>query len=387
MGLKPRGFARTAELDALFARGFPELFVLGDGPADIDLVREALDDIDPRLPVFISRATAERFLHGYTIRAIYRLVRGEVRTIKKRAAERERLLAASDPADDALMAKILDQQLPHGDETYSWRVVQAIYLFEALLGTATVAAALVDRLARALADVESWGFWGDDPERANTHACAAAIALSTMRLRMNGARWRRLVAPLRGADNPRLAVYSRLLAAVADDRLAPPRDAFAADLAIARHDAEALRGVLDRYPKLWPTPQALYLLGPGYLADRDLGDPLGMPRWWQERFLVEYGAIRHPEIARIAARIRRRGERISEGQVRAGLDRLFAALPGQLAAAGSEAAEREIFAAAYAEYRLLRAATGDPSPGAFFMHSLPRLEARWVDLALEVVQG
>ncbi|MCA9617547.1 MAG: WGR domain-containing protein [Myxococcales bacterium] len=445
-GTVPRavGFAFTTELDELWARGFPKLFVLREGSkdaADTKLVKKALADVDPVLPVFVSSRAASRFLRAYACGKTWRWsneARGAVYDPVKVAAV-DAALASDEVADLSVLDSILEQQLPHGDETYPWRVQQAVWLAEALHGTEPVLARVVDHLARVSRSKEPWGVRGD-PGRTNNHANVLAAGLAGMRLRLPQDRWHSLVAPLRGITDPALEAHGSILEALFDDQHVPPRE-MTLPFAIARRDSETLASFVRKAPfPYWPE-EIPYVLGVEWLATAPGRDLKRHPKWKQLRLVDELGTIDHEEVARVIAWIgsgssarkpafawltahpdlaraaaarmlATAGEKdlgrlvmalldgeplpkvvpLTKARHKAAIAELFGGLAAAMAGCQSDTErERLVMQDAYDRYCDLNAAIGDITPEAYFTHHLgvfgdadEATRSRWIDLGVEV---
>lgn len=449
-GQPPRtqGFAFTPELDALWARGFPELFVLtepvGNDKADKKLVQKALDDIDPVLPVFVSRRAAGRFLHAYAVGKTWtwsNAARGPVYDDEK-VQQVAAALTSDQPVDLSVLERILANSLPHGPETYPWRVQQAVWLAEALLGTEPVVQLLVRELARVSADHALWGFRGD-PGRTNNHANHLTAGLAVMGLRMERARFVELIEPLRDVTATPLEAHASIVRALFDDAHAPPA-AMSVDFALGRRDPAPLAALAQDGHFPWWRIASVYVLGPEWLAEVDGRSLKRQAKWQQLRLVDELGTVAHEEVARVMAWLatgasarkgavawllrhadlarpalvrmtQTKGEqevgalalacldtgewpagkvkKLGEKALNAALNELFAALPARMqACGGDEALERETMTQAFDTYCELRSAVGDPTPEAYFSHNLDCFRdvdaesaTRWIDLGVAVM--
>jgi hypothetical protein len=437
-------FAFTAELDALFERGFPHLFVLSEKErkgADRRQVARALEAVDPVLPVFVSPGTANRFLRAYAVGPTTRTTLAGIETLPERVEARQAALDDPTPIGLETLDTILAAQLPHGEETYAWRLQQAIFLAEAVLGSEPVAACLADHLLRAGRDPGAWGHRANPNQQALSHAVAAVRIFGTLRWRLAPSIWEALVRRLNELDMPELEVFTSLLRAwLSDVAPAPGSTHDTIELAVQQRDRDRVRRLLADRPGLWPDPQACYVGGPEVLDGRSFNQLPRLPRWQQRRMLDEHGTIRDPVIVRLVAwlfsgrAVRKEagdwliahtefaqpsledlaatgedeavvggalahltGEAppVSRPPSRASLGRELKALLGGLEtrlleAGDDEAAERAILAETFARYCENRAAAGETSPADYFTHALPDFSAptetveRWLRLAVEV---
>jgi predicted DNA-binding WGR domain protein len=308
--------------DALFARGFPDLHVLTDEtvpPAKaIARATEAIDAIDPRLPVVVPRDVARRFVLGYLVGRTWGYgPKVTVVALPDRVREREAALASDAPIDVAALDRFLEAHCPcplqwktrvgdvevsvQEDDTYGWRLQEIIHVFEAFLGTALVADKLRDRLLFAHRQPDAWKHWAHDPWRHNAPAHHLAFALGTLRPRMSADAWRALVTPFRDLESDRLLVFSDLLACLADDARAPKCPFYPMELAVLRRDAHAIVAVKAPSVQVFHRSQLPWMLGPEAFANLNLGAIRRLPDWLQVRFVDEVGRIAMPEIARFIA--------------------------------------------------------------------------------------
>lgn len=437
-------FAFTAELDTLFERGFPHLFVLSERErkaADRRLATQALEAVDPVLPVFVSAGSAHRFLRAYAIGPTTRVSLAGIENLPERVEARQTALDDPTSIDLETLETILAAQLPHGDETYPWRLQQAILLAEAALGSEPVAACLVDHLIRVASDPRAWGERISQDQQALSHTATAVRTLGWIRRRLPTATWKSLVRPLRELDTPQLKGITSMLRAWLSNGAPAPDSIFdTLELALQQRDRGRVRRLLADRPNLWPDAQACFVAGPEVLERRRFEQLPRLPRWQQRRMLDEHGTIRHQLIVRLVAwlfsgRAARKqagqwleahadyaqpqlnalaaaGENeavvgaalahisgeappVSRPTSRAALNRelkaLLAGLEARLQeAAEVEAAERVILAETFARYCEIRAAAGEISPADHFTHALPDFSApagtvdRWFRLAVEV---
>ncbi len=423
MGFKARRGRTTVapELDALFERGWPYLRVLTDEEVSARVARgkakKALQAIDPYLPARVPRDVARRYLRGYKIGDPY----------KEQAALEAAVADDVAPIDRAWLDEILREKMGpsaahgKGTETYLFRLAEIVFLFEAFLGTKVVVGALVSHLVAAR-DNPAW--WGTPYFQDHENGTARRLVpiLGWLRLRMDAETWRRAVRPLAGVQ-PALPNYVANLGALLDDGC--PLDGVTAPewIAMQRRDKVWLDAYLDRRKAwgYWADPQLYYVVGVSALDDQPMARLTRQPRWVQERVVDEFGALRAPQVARVirvlsesrsksvreaAARwLAEQGQGAVELKEAKTSDELEAELRAMLegvgarlvAQGGDPVAERQVLDESFAIYCELRAALEDPTPEAYFTHSLGDVcetweadEAttqRWLDLAIEAAGG
>lgn len=433
----PGVFSFGAELDALFARGWPYLRVLSDeeiSPAAAQrTAKAALQAIDPYLPTVVPREVARRVLRGYRFDPH-----------EDEAAMLE-AMAGDAPVDEALLHELLTikfKSLGGPGETYSFRLWEILYLFEAFLGTEPVVRVVVAFLRAALEDPAFWGketFWVDH-HNANVRRLVPGFGF--LRLRLAPEIWRELVAPLAKGD-PKLPRFSGTLRALADD--ASDLDAlFELDegelFAMQRRDKAYLDRWLEARTTCFDNAQLVYVRGAESLLDADLGQLCRDPKWLQQRTLAELGAIRAPGTVRVmgaflasrsvsdlaegwlrehAAWVEKEalpvlakraadkalvagvravlaGEPLptppSKAELKKDLARIFKELPAQMKACVDDPKkERATMRAAYERYCEINAALGEVIPEAYFTHKLglpwgasKERVTRWIDLGVDV---
>ena len=433
----PGKFAFSAELDGLFAKGYPYLRLLTDeAVAPKVAAREALkglEAIDPYFQVRIPRAIAARYLRGYPLEPFT-----ESDEIKAAVAEER-------PVDEALLAEVLEKKvLPsksgsYGGETYDFRLDEVVFLFEAFLGAERVAARIVEHLVAAR-DNPKW--WGDSLDHDHREVQRIAISMGWLRLRMPPARWKAIVMPLAGSRQPKLPEYSKRLRNLADDRGVEESAVHCYHLAMQRRDRAPLEEFLARWNFYADDPQFFYVVG----ADRLLGTEVKKlprePKWQQRRIVEEFGQVRAPGAVRTIAALlesRSSGELArawleqhrpyvekealpvlaakdpataravkaalsgaaqppvaSSKELKLELRGIFKGLGASLKTARGDAKkERAVLETAFARYCEINAALGEVSPDAYFTHSLAdaKFDAdqettqRWIDLAVEVADA
>ncbi|MBK7395643.1 MAG: hypothetical protein IPJ34_04895 [Myxococcales bacterium] len=311
--------AFTPEDDALFARGFPNLHVLladaGRKPS-IAAATKALDAIDPELPVHVAADTARRFVAGHLVGGwtYGHLERGEIVKVPARVTRRKAAIEAGPPLGADTLEAFLVRNCPCGrewstelddgrtargsdNETYGFRLHEIVHLHEAVLGTEPTARLLAEHLLRALADPDSFGFWGQDPFRHNASAHHLACALGTMRWRLAPDVWADVVRPFRGAASERLLVYAQLLASIADERHAEVPSILALGVALLRRDRATIAAHVTGKPRALWNAEIAWLLGGAPFVGLRPGDIRRLPAWKQRRFVDESGRLAMPEIA------------------------------------------------------------------------------------------
>lgn len=437
LGAGPGVFSFGAELDALFARGWPYLRVLSDEPispaAAQRTAKAALQAIDPYLPTVVPREVARRVLRGYRFNPY-----------QDEAAMLE-AIAGDEPVDEALLHEVLRikfKSLGGAGETYTFRLYETLYLFEAFLGTEPVARAVVEFLRAALEDPKFWGketFWIDH-HNANVRRLVPGFGF--LRLRLAPATWRELVAPL-AKPHPKLPRFSGTLRALADDT-SDLDTLFELDegelFAMQRRDKAYLDRWLAARTTCFDNAQLVYVRGAESLLDADLGQLCRDPKWLQQRTLAELGSIRAPGTVRVvgaflasrsvsdlaadwlrehaawveqealpvlakrpadkalvaAVRAVLAGEPLptppSKAELKKDLARIFKELPAQMkACADDPKSERATMRAAFERYCEINAALGEVIPEAYFTHKLglpwgasKERVTRWIDLGVDV---
>jgi hypothetical protein len=299
------------EDEALFQQGWPHLRVLVDGnKADKDpaaSAKKAIESAEPVVGVRWPRETAKHFLL-----ALIEATGGE---------------SARDPARDDVRA-FLDLHVPK-THLPDFQVIDALFLYEAFLGTDVVAAEVTRRLGAIEVDA-------DHP---------AAWALTFLRLRHGAA----------AATPPRVA----------------------SDDPGTNHE--------------WPDARAIWLGGPQQLAalEKRLDDA---PAWRLRRTVEELAPLRHPAIVRVMQRLaglsaskksasawlstnaeyvaavdpdEDRPRRRSPKKLEATLKKVLATFAKDMEKArGTEAKERKAIAKAIAAYVDIRSLAEEPIPSA-----------------------
>jgi predicted DNA-binding WGR domain protein len=304
--------------DVLFARGFPAMHVLSEEPVTVKkasaLAREALDAIDPVLPVIVPRDVLRRFVKGYLVGRHWGYgPKVTVLELPDRVAQREAALASDAEVEVADLDAFLAAHCPAAkqwktaidgkpvnvieDETYGWRLAEMIHAFEVLLGdTELVARKLQAALLRAHGDPDAWGSWGRDRYCHNASAHHLAFALASLRPRLAPATWCELVGPMRDLASERLLVFSDLLACLADDGRKPVSPFYETPLAIRRGDVAGIRAAMAASePGLWSS-EVPWLLGGAAFEGLPLGAAKKLPAWRQVRLLDEVGRLALPEL-------------------------------------------------------------------------------------------
>ncbi len=422
MGFKPRGttFGVTREWDQLYDRGWPYLRVLTDEPIErkrtIRDAKKALEAIDPYLPTHVPLDLARRYLRGYLVLDPFAQKDDVKRAISNDEA----------PIDRAWLAEILAKKigpspsLGYGGETYTFRLAEVIFLFEAFLGTRVVAEALVVHLTAAR-DNPAW--WGDPYFRDHENAAPRRLVpiLGWLRLRMPDAEWGALIRPLTG-EQAALPGYVGDLATLLDDARSLDDVHRPEWIAMQRRDRAWLRSFLDRAGQhwgYWNDPQIYYVVGADALGAQPVDKLTRLPKWQQRRIVDEFGTIGAPQATRVieglvasrsageaaASWLAARGASApepaairSQEELEAELSALFAGLGSRLQQQGGDAEkERAVLDQSFAAYCEIRAALDDPTPEAYFTHRLADVcsewdvdeetAQRWIDLAVEAASG
>jgi hypothetical protein len=283
-------FSFTKEDDALYAQGWPHLRRIVDAPLTRRaIVTTLVEELSARSPVFgveVHRDVASAFLRAMTH------ARDDIDARKK---------AIADPraVDDYVLGEVIDRLCPSlTAESYEFRVHDAVFLLEALLGAEPVAEALVSRFVLAAKSPKLW----EDAADPRDHAFHLANALGYLGLRLPADRFKALTKPLRSLTSKSLFA-DRL--ALLIDRKASVRNgkrmqSFAVPAAMERGDRDALRGLFDPLgSEHWYSPRFFYVAGAD-LLDRVKMTKLGrLPGWLQKRIIKEHGTIRHPGTVRV----------------------------------------------------------------------------------------
>ncbi len=453
--LAPHGFPRgpgpglgfTPEDDALFARGYPQLRIVEDGPDDpkkrTKAVEKALDAIDPVLRIRVPKAFAAAYLRGYRVGPLLFVDANHQGNAEKRV-ERALAIASDAPITEALLEDTLREgTVAMGRDTYaSWRLPEVLHLFEHFLGSEAVARAVVDRLVVLGTDLSIWGFAGD-ARRTNASGHHLARALPWILMRVDP----RLAAELRGRlakvapkkqDGIDPAAYFALLDAVAHparEELDRALEALSVPLALAHGHAAPVRIALARQPQVmlvgWMPGRLVWLLGSQFLGGKlaltglppmplfdslaPLRDPgvvraiahLGAGRAAANAakgWLVEHAAYARPVLETLArlddpkeAKIAEKALDLMAGAAPAAppasedqLEAEIAAIFRNLGQALRRSNDREAMIAhireAHEAYTEARAAVGDPTPEAYFTHRFGDFGlGEWAMLAVDAI--
>lgn len=283
-------FSFSKEDDALYAQGWPHLRRVVDAPLTRRaIVTTLVEELSSRSPVFgvdVHRDVASAFLrammHG----------RDDIDARKK---------AIADPrgVDDYVLGEVIDRLCPSlAAESYEFRVLDAVFLLEAILGAEPVAEALVSRFVLAAKSPKLW----EDAADPRDHAFHLANALGCLGLRLPVDRFTALTKPLRALTSKGL--FADRLALLVD-RDAPLRSgkrmqSFALPVAMERGDRGALRDMFDPLgSEHWYSPRFFYVAGADLLDHVKMGKLLRLPGWLQKRIIHEHGTIQHPGMVRV----------------------------------------------------------------------------------------
>ena len=443
------GLGFTAEDDALFARGYPQLRIVEDVPDDPTTrtarVEDALDAIDPVLRVRVPEAFAAAYLRGYRVGPLLFVDRNHPSpNAEKRAARRE-AVASSAPITEALLRETLREgTVAMGRDTYArWRLPEVLHLYEHFLGSDVVARAAVDRLVElGTEDLGSWGFAGD-PDRTNAagHELAKALPWILLRARPEQAAELRArlasVTPKKQGNVDPVAFFALLDAVAHPERtdLPPAIAMLAVPLALAHGHVGVLREALAKQPRHLLTGSMpgrfVWLLGSQVLAGElpfhgmpplplldslaPLRDPgvvraiahLGAGRAASAAaaaWLAAHADYARPILETLAgldlpkeAKVARTALGLLGGtlppppaQSAAELEAEIAAIFARLGDALRRSADREAQIAhlreAHEAYTEARAAVGDPTPEAYFTHRFGDFGlGEWAMLAVDAI--
>lgn len=396
----------TKQIDELFGLGYPHLRRLAPplGKGVAAAVKKQLAAGDPEFAVDVPEDVARAFLSAMAF---------DRRT---QTAEREAAITRPVEVDRALLDTFLERVSTNISETYSFRILDAIWLFEAFLGTEVVAETLVAHLLTIMSP-SKW----DQLTNSNYHAFDLVDALGFMRLRMPSVRWTAITHPLREIKKSKLLLSERILLLL--DPARPVKgDSMrgkTTDIALERGDAATLRTVYNN-SAFWYSARFAYLVGDEHFEKIDYKELLRLPAWLQRQVVAEYGMLHGPHVTKImetlatgrsaakeaAAWLEERGtaaptakgkaKAISYDQANKLIDKAMTGLEKRLLAAGDDKARQaEILKEVYQTYCEARAAAGDITPEAYFTHRLAEISwnapksdwARWLNVALDVANG
>ena len=411
------GLCFDAEGDRLFERGYPNVRFLSDEATSAKDAEKhalsALDAIDPELRLTVPRPLARAFLLGYRVGPLLFVDANHPKTNAKLRDERLAMMRSDRAIDLALLEESLEQ--PHAwgmGDTYSrWRWPKVLYLYEAFLGTDPVARATVSYAVSAAANVKRWGPAGDDPKRRNTVHHYVAAALPWLLLRASPKVAAALRKELAGVPaSKKVPTYVDILHWIGGPVGTPPPTGF------ETLDGQGLeeRLKVSKFELMWHVARVVWLLG----SER-LGGDLKIAGFDLPRMVDSLAPLRDPGVVRLMTLIiaQRAGRKpagdwlkahakyarpivaaladapdakqaaaargalellgadaieeapvMSDAELDAAIDRIFAALGKKLRATTDKKKQVAAIRAAYEAYTEARAAAGDPIPEAYFTH-------------------
>ncbi len=139
------------------------------------------------LRIRVPEAFAAAYLRGYRVGPLLFVDPNHPSSNVERRAARAVAIASEAPITEALLRDTLrESTVGMGRDTYSrWRLPEVLHLYEHFVGSEVVARAAVDRLVELGAELEGWGFAGEDPYRTNTASHFLALALPWILMRVD----------------------------------------------------------------------------------------------------------------------------------------------------------------------------------------------------------
>lgn len=310
------GLGFTPGDDALLARGWPEMRVLTDEPVRekgaIRLASNALDAIEtPTLPLVVPRAVAARYLVGYAHGPNLFVTPSSPAENAPRKAARDAAVAATPVVDLELLRTTL--RAPHargmGDTYGEWRFAEVLFLYEAFLGTETVARALSEHLVAEAKRTNRWPEVLELPTRTNAAIHHLALVLPWLLLRLPAPVAVEIRAELAAVRRPEEVsdeeprAFFALLHAIADP--SAPRhasiEALRYRLALWDGDVdEVARGAPLGFTLLWYPARIAWLVGTDIFAGK-----LTTAVPWVAHIVQELMPLRDPGIVRFIAHLAR----------------------------------------------------------------------------------
>jgi predicted DNA-binding WGR domain protein len=366
--VKPQNLPK--DVDELFARGFPHLRRLAPplGKGVATAVKKELAAGDPDFGVDVPQDVAAAFLSAMAFS-------------RAQAAEREAAIKTPAPIDRALLDTVLGRLAAGMSEIYSFRILDAVWLFEAFLGTEVVAEAIVAHVVNIQSSNE------------NDHVFDLIDALGYMRWRMPSVRWTAITKPLssvkKGLVGKRLGLLLDPSRPVTGEQLRGKTT----EIALQRGDAATLR-TAHSGSAYWYSARFAYLVGDKHFDKVDYAELRRLPKWLQRQVVAQFGLLHGPHIDKIRETLERAVKKsISIRQAKKKIDESMAELEKWLLRAnGDQTKETTILRNTFRTYCEARADAGEISPDTFFMHCLAEVKwkktspvQRWLDIAMEVV--
>jgi hypothetical protein len=423
-----RGLCFDVAGDEAFARGWPNVRRLVDPspsvPKAIAIAEKALDRIDPSFGIEVPREVARRYLLGYSIGpCLFGDAHHRPENLQRRVRRAE-LIRSERQVDRALLEETLASHARGLGDAYTWRWPMVIYLFEAFLGADPVADSLVAHLTRAARSEADFGDHYADRFRDNTCLHLIAGTLPWLFMRASNETREALEAQLREVPDPDSEerapqAFRAQLRAIGARSTAPHPSALLLswNLALAYGHREVIERILalEGHQLLWDVARVCWAYGTAPLAR-----PLSLPGHDLPRMLETIAPLKDPAVVRVMAHLAALGatkkeaaawlrahaayarpiltalsalddkkeqravaaalaaigsdapiendRQLTEEEAEAEIGRLFAGLGSSLGKAESVAKKKDLIRAAYDRYVEVQAASGHPTPEAYFTH-------------------
>ncbi|MBX3185315.1 MAG: hypothetical protein KIT72_01960 [Polyangiaceae bacterium] len=439
------GLGFTPEDDVLLERGWPHLRVLTNEDVEAPAARaeKALESLDPVLGLRVPRELAAAYLRGYAFGPSINANRRSREENRPVLAARRAAIESGVPVDraqlDAMLESLCEGKI---DDTYKhWRLPEVLYLYEAFLGADEVASAITSALIEVAGRARvSFG----DSNSFNHPGHTLALTLPWLLRRAAPSVVTDLRAQLKAvAPQPRAKggakQYYALLHVLAEQGAPLPPELEVLDhrFMYINDDVPAVTTRLTAKPQFaLRETRSVWLLG-----GKVLTCPVSLPdtKELQLAMLDELGILREPAAVRVIAHLAARRatqaaaaqwlnahpsharpilealreggsakdakaaakalELLQDGQLdtppaseaalEAEIARLFTELRSALEATSDRDAHIELIREAFEAYSEARAAAGDPTPEAYFTHSMGEhgLDGDWCMLAVDVMNG
>lgn len=423
------GLCFDAAGDDAFQRGWPCWRTLTDDavpPAKaIDAAEKGLDALDRTFGRSVPRDIARRYLLGYCVGPGLFVDANHPAENAARRAERAEAIRSDREVDVALLEQTLARQARSLGEVYAWRWPKVLFLYEAFLGPEPVARAVVQHLVAAAGSEQRFGAYFTDRYRDNTCLHHIASALPWLLVRSDPRVREELRTALRSVSDPDTVgdagpqAFLAQLRSIGGESATPHPSALMLywNLALAYGDTAVVQRFLDMggHHLLWDVARVCWVFGTAPLA-RTLALP-GHDLPWM---LESLAPIRDPGVVRLMAHLAALGatkkeagawlrahaeyagpiieslstlddkkEQRAVAAARAALEssvpimsttpptpeeaeveiaRIFAVLGKALASAKSPAKKKAAIRDAYDSYVEVQAASGHPTPEAYFTH-------------------
>lgn len=351
--------ARDADAQALFARGFPNLVVVGDEKAKNAAgdAKKRLQAIDPTFAPRWPREVAVRWLHAFA---------RDVHPFND-AAALAAALGRTDAPDAALLRELLERAL-ESTSGYAFKHADAMYLFEALLGADEVVATWVDVLRRA--PKSAWL-----QKNPNVRSVTHATALGWVLLRASEKSRQDALSGLAKAratvgDGGR-ATLARAVDFVLGDALPDLESESERRLRVV-HLSDELATARARHPwRLWiADPQDCWVTGvtpPTWAVARLPAEP----RWLAQHLADRWGLLATPFSEELERTKKALPKRLTKKALDVEVHALFERLVADVKKARGDArGEERLMRDASLGLVMLRARSGDPTPDFHIGHIL-----------------